>query len=79
MPFVTRLPDSLPLCLTTGTVGAVHTLLGPDHDVPFVAMSPSGNWSLGKTLTMTTACGLAHATASMEIGVIGIAMGLVVM
>jgi len=79
MPVTTGLAESLTLCLTAGTVGAVHTLLGPDHYVPFVAMSRSGDWSLGKTLRVTTACGLAHVAGSVAIGIVGIALGMAVM
>lgn len=79
MPVTTGLAESLTLCLTAGTVGAVHTLLGPDHYVPFVAMSRSGDWSLGKTLRVTTACGLAHVAGSVVIGIVGVTLGMAVM
>lgn len=71
--------ESLALCLTAVTVGAVHTLLGPDHYVPFVAMSRAGDWSLGKTLRVTAACGLAHVAGSVAIGFVGLVLGLAVM
>lgn len=71
--------DSLTLCLTAITVGAVHTLLGPDHYVPFVAMSRAGGWSLVKTLRVTAACGLAHVAGSVVIGLVGLVLGLAVM
>jgi len=79
MPIAPGLSESLTLCLTAATVGVAHTLLGPDHYVPFVAMSRSGDWSLGKTLRVTTACGLAHVAGSVAIGMVGIALGLAVM
>jgi len=69
----------LPACLTAITVGTVHTLLGPDHYVPFVAMSRAGGWSLGKTLRVTAACGLAHVAGSIAIGAAGLALGVAVM
>lgn len=34
------------LCLAAVTVGAVHTALGPDHYIPFAAMSRIGRWSM---------------------------------
>jgi ABC-type nickel/cobalt efflux system permease component RcnA len=71
--------ESLALCLTAVTVGAVHTLLGPDHYVPFVAMSRAGDWSLRRTLRVTAACGLAHVAGSVAIGLVGLALGLAVM
>lgn len=70
---------SLALCLTAVTVGVVHTLLGPDHYVPFVAMAKAGNWPLAKTLRATTVCGLAHVTGSIVIGLAGLALGAAVM
>jgi ABC-type nickel/cobalt efflux system permease component RcnA len=79
MPLAAGLSESLALCLTAVTVGAVHTLLGPDHYVPFVAMSRAGEWSLGKTLRVTATCGLAHVAGSVVIGLIGLALGLAVL
>ena len=48
------------LCLTAVFVGVVHTAAGPDHSIPFVAMSRAGAWSAGKTFWVTAACGLGH-------------------
>lgn len=70
---------SLALCLTAAMVGVVHTLLGPDHYVPFVAMSRAGEWPLGKTLRVTAVCGLAHVAGSVVIGLAGLVLGLAVM
>lgn len=79
MPLAHALPETLALCVTAITVGAIHTLLGPDHYVPFVAMARAGDWSLGKTLRVTAACGLAHVAGSVTIGLVGLALGLAVM
>ncbi len=65
------------LCLAAFT-GVVHTLLGPDHYVPFVAMARARGWSLAKTLWVTMACGVGHVLGSLLIGGIGIAAGLAV-
>ena len=70
--------EGLALCLTAATVGVVHTILGPDHYVPFVAMSQAGRWSLGKTLRVTAGCGLAHVAGSVAIGLVGILLGMAV-
>jgi len=72
------LSEGLALCLTAATVGVVHTILGPDHYVPFVAMSQAGRWSLGKTLRVTAGCGLAHVAGSVAIGLVGILLGMAV-
>lgn len=66
------------LCGTAAVVGLVHTLLGPDHYVPFVAMSRVGGWSIRKTIVVTLSCGLAHVLSSVALGVIGIGMGVAV-
>lgn len=60
---------------TAVTVGVIHTLLGPDHYVPFVAMSRAGRWSTRKTMGVTLVCGLAHVLSSVLLGIAGIAAG----
>lgn len=67
------------LGLTAASIGVVHTLLGPDHSVPFVAMSRAGNWSARKTLWVTAGCGLGHVAGSVLIGLVGLACGIMVM
>jgi nickel/cobalt transporter (NicO) family protein len=67
------------LSLTAASIGAVHTLLGPDHSIPFVAMSRAGKWSARKTLWVTAGCGLGHVAGSLLIGLLGLALGVVVM
>ena len=79
MPFVPFFSsESFALCLTAMMVGAAHTLLGPDHYVPFVAMSRAGGWTFGKTLRVTVACGLAHVAGSVLIGLVGLGVGLAI-
>lgn len=66
------------LSLAALSIGFVHTLFGPDHYVPFVAMSRVGGWSRRKTLLITLLCGLAHVGSSVVLGFIGLALGLIV-
>jgi nickel/cobalt transporter (NicO) family protein len=66
------------LCAAAVSIGFLHTLFGPDHYVPFVAMSRAGRWSRRKTLLVTLACGLAHVGSSVVLGVIGLGLGLIV-
>ena len=61
---------------TALTIGTLHTLAGPDHYLPFVAMSKTRNWTLMKTVNMTALCGLGHVISSIVIGFIGIAAGI---
>jgi sulfite exporter TauE/SafE len=69
---------TLILVLTAVSIGFIHTVLGPDHYVPFVAMSKAGRWSRLKTLVVTLLCGLGHVLSSVIIGVIGAAFGIAV-
>ncbi len=47
------------------TAGILHTLTGPDHYIPFIVLSSSGNWSMKKTLGMTLICGLGHILSAV--------------
>lgn len=64
------------LLATAASIGFLHTLAGPDHYVPFVAMSRAGGWSLPKTVVITVACGIGHVLGSVVLGMVGIAAGL---
>ncbi len=66
------------LCATAGGVGLVHTLLGPDHYIPFIAMARAGKWSLARTMLVTFLCGLGHVGSSVVLGLVGIAVGAAV-
>ena len=57
------------------TLGLVHTLLGPDHYVPFIAMSRVRNWSGRRTFLITLLCGIGHVGSSALIGVAGLLFG----
>lgn len=58
------------------SVGVVHTLMGPDHYLPFVALSKCRKWSLAKTVLITFFCGLAHTLSSVLIGCVGMFIGV---
>jgi nickel/cobalt exporter len=66
------------LALTALSVGFVHTLLGPDHYLPFIALSRAQKWSYPKTLAITMACGAGHVLSSIVIGLIGIGTGMAI-
>lgn len=61
---------------TAALLGFFHTLTGPDHYVPFVAMGRVGNWSLARTLTVAGLCGAGHVLSSVVLGALGIVAGL---
>ncbi len=68
-------PDLTLLLMTAASIGFVHTLLGPDHYLPFVALSKARGWSTARTSAITAACGVGHVASSILIGAIGIAAG----
>ncbi|MGE0482197.1 MAG: hypothetical protein AB7Q17_17200 [Phycisphaerae bacterium] len=63
------------LLWTAASIGLIHTLAGPDHYVPFIAMSAAGRWSLRKTLVVTLLCGVGHVLGSIALGFIGVGLG----
>jgi nickel/cobalt exporter len=65
-------PEIVLLCGTAAAIAVVHTLLGPDHYLPFVAMARSRDWSLAKTLRTTLLCGSGHILGSVVLGFVGI-------
>lgn len=62
--------------MSAATLGLIHTLLGPDHYLPFIVLSKARNWSQKKTMWITFIAGLGHVSGSVILGVIGIAMGI---
>jgi nickel/cobalt exporter len=58
------------------SIGFFHTLIGPDHYIPFVMMSKAKRWSIFKTSTVTFLCGIAHILSSVILGLIGIFFGV---
>ena len=63
------------LCVTAATIGTLHTLIGPDHYIPFIAMSRARRWSACKTSAITAVCGVGHVLSSIVIGTLGLAAG----
>jgi len=63
------------LLITTASIGFMHTVFGPDHYVPFIAMSKAGNWSKFKTMWVTILCGIGHVGSTIVLGFLGIAFG----
>jgi len=71
-------PEIQVLSITAASIGLVHTILGPDHYLPFVVMSRSGKWSSVKTALITMLCGAGHVLSSVALGFVGIALGTAV-
>jgi len=70
--------DILLLTGTAATLGLVHTVLGPDHYLPFIMISRARRWPLPKTLLISFFCGLGHVLSSVVLGFLGIALGIAV-
>lgn len=63
---------------TAATIGFVHTVIGPDHYLPFIVISRARQWPLGKTLFISFLCGLGHVLSSVVLAFIGIGLGIAV-
>jgi nickel/cobalt transporter (NicO) family protein len=64
------------LALSAAAIAFFHTLMGPDHYLPFIAMARARGWSLARTATITVLCGAGHILSSVLLGAVGIALGL---
>jgi ABC-type nickel/cobalt efflux system permease component RcnA len=63
------------LVVTALSLAVFHTVIGPDHYLPFIVLGRSEGWSLRRMLLWTTLCGLGHVLSSVLIGAVGIAVG----
>lgn len=61
---------------TAASIGFIHTVIGPDHYLPFIFMSKARKWSIAKTSWITVACGIGHVGSSILLGFLGIAFGV---
>ncbi len=64
------------LLITALSLGFIHTLLGPDHYLPFIVLSRARKWSLSKTLWITAFSGIGHIAGSVILGIAGVALGI---
>lgn len=70
------MPTELQILMVTATgIACLHTVTGPDHYLPFIALSKARGWSFGKTLLWTTICGCGHVWSSVLLGLGGAAIG----
>ena len=63
---------------TAAALGLVHTVIGPDHYLPFIVIGRARNWTLRKTLGVAFLAGLGHILSSVVLGFVGIALGIAV-
>lgn len=53
------------LLVTALLTAVIHTITGPDHYLPFIAIAKSRDYSLKKTLFWTFVCGLGHIGSAL--------------
>ena len=63
------------LILSAITIACLHTASGPDHYLPFIALSKSRGWSIGKTVFWVVLCGCGHVWSSVLLALGGAAIG----
>lgn len=68
--------EMMVLLMSAATLGVIHTLLGPDHYLPFIVLSKARNWTRTRTLWITFISGVGHVGGSVVLGMIGIALGI---
>jgi ABC-type nickel/cobalt efflux system permease component RcnA len=66
------------ILVTAASIGFLHTLLGPDHYIPFIVMAKAQKWSITKTVLITVLSGTGHILSSVVLGFIGIAFGVAI-
>ena len=66
------------LLISAASIGFFHTLLGPDHYLPFIVMGKAKKWSIRKVAFITSIAGLAHVGSSVVLGFLGVAFGLAI-
>lgn len=65
----------LPLIASAIIIGVIHTIIGPDHYLPFIVMAKARDWSRIKTCKITVLCGIGHVGSSILLGVLAIVFG----
>lgn len=71
------MPDHLflPMAAAAVTLASLHAL-APDHWMPLAALARAQGWSAGRTARVTAACGFAHVTVSVVLGLVALAFGI---
>jgi nickel/cobalt exporter len=64
------------LTITAASLAFIHTVLGPDHYLPFIVMSRARRWTIYKTSWVTLLSGFGHVFSSILLGTIGIGVGI---
>jgi hypothetical protein len=60
---------------SAASIGFVHTILGPDHYLPLVAMAKTNGWSGPKTASYVAFCGVSHVLGTVLVGLLVFLLG----
>lgn len=63
------------IAIAAVTFASVHAL-APDHWMPLAALARAQQWTERRTARIAAACGFAHVTVSVIVGLIGLALGV---
>lgn len=69
---------SFSLLLAAAGIAVTHTLLGPDHYLPFLVLARARRWSRGRAVAVSALCGAGHVLSSLALGTIGLLLGFAV-
>lgn len=67
-------PEILALLVSAAGIAFTHTLMGPDHYLPFVAIGIERRWRWRQLLVVTLLCGAVHLVGSVLLGALGIGL-----
>ena len=68
--------ETMVIASSAASIGFVHTILGPDHYLPLVAMAKTNGWSAPKTASYVAVCGTFHLLGTILVGALAIFLGL---
>lgn len=68
--------DVLILSANAAALGLFHTVIGPDHYLPFIVLARAQGWRTRRTVLITILCGLAHVASSIALGFAGLGLGV---
>ena len=64
------------LLISALSIGVIHTILGPDHYLPFIVLARARKWSIAKAAMVTTLCGIAHVLSAVILGMIAVSISM---
>jgi len=67
-------PELVALLLSAAGIAFTHTLMGPDHYLPFVSVACARGWNWRRLLLVTLLCGAGHLAGSVLLGLLGIGL-----